>query len=122
MTRIQGLPVQLVEIPGLISGAGEDRGGGRALLGVLRGADAIVYCHEASASFGALEEVRAEVDAAGISRPALLAATKVRRSRRRRAIARLRLAAGDLGVVLVSILDDASLVRFPATQSGGSPG
>src|SRR4029077_19656643 len=41
LTRIRGVLVQLVEIPGLIEGAHEDRGGGRALLGVLRGADAI---------------------------------------------------------------------------------
>src|ERR1700755_95745 len=40
LTRIRCVLVQLVEIPGLISGAAEDRGGGRALLGVLRGADA----------------------------------------------------------------------------------
>src|SRR5207248_4767478 len=49
LTRIGGVLVQLVEIPGLIAGAGEDRGGGRALLGVLRGADAIVYCQEVNA-------------------------------------------------------------------------
>ena len=36
LTRIGGVLVQLVEIPGLIGGANEDRGGGRALLGVLR--------------------------------------------------------------------------------------
>src|SRR5215208_4535682 len=44
LVRIGGVLVQLVEIPGLIEGAHEDRGGGRALLGVLRGADAIVFC------------------------------------------------------------------------------
>src|SRR6185369_8137285 len=49
LTRIRGVLVQLVEIPGLIAGAGEDRGGGRALLGVLRGADAIVFCHDVNA-------------------------------------------------------------------------
>src|SRR3954447_13321945 len=37
-TRLGGVLVQLVEIPGLIEGAAEDRGGGRALLGVLRNA------------------------------------------------------------------------------------
>src|SRR6186713_1622053 len=47
LTRIGGVLVQLVEIPGLIEGAHEDRGGGRALLGVLRFADAIVYCARA---------------------------------------------------------------------------
>ena len=49
LTRIGGVLVQLVEIPGLIEGATEDRGGGRALLGVLRSADAIVYCARADA-------------------------------------------------------------------------
>src|ERR687884_814822 len=33
LTRIHGVPVQLVEIPGLLEGAADDRGGGRALLG-----------------------------------------------------------------------------------------
>ena len=47
LTRIGGVLVQLVEIPGLIEGAHEDRGGGRALLGVLRNADAIVFCRAA---------------------------------------------------------------------------
>ena len=41
LTRIGGVLVQLIEIPGLIEGASEDRGGGRALLGVLRTVDAL---------------------------------------------------------------------------------
>ncbi len=49
VTSVGGVRVQLVEIPGLLEGASEGRGGGRALLGVLRNADAIVYCHAASA-------------------------------------------------------------------------
>src|SRR6187455_3206211 len=64
LTRIGGVLVQLVEIPGLIEGATEDRGGGRALLGVLRGADAIVYCIRAKGDVAELEAVRAEVGAA----------------------------------------------------------
>src|SRR6059058_595806 len=76
LTRIRGVLVQLVEIPGLIEGAHEDRGGGRALLGVLRGADAIAYCHACGSPLDELETVRAEVAAAGIERPAILAATK----------------------------------------------
>src|SRR3954470_672094 len=64
LTRIRGVLVQLVEIPGLIEGAAEDPGGGRALLGVLRNADAIVFCHAANAPTRELETVRAEVHAA----------------------------------------------------------
>ena len=108
LTRIGGVLVQLVEIPGLIAGASEDRGGGRALLGVLRGADAIVYCQDVGAPLGSLLDVRAEVAAAGIERPALLAATKADEAGTGRLDA-LRAAVPDLAVVPVSILDDASL-------------
>src|SRR5207344_549786 len=76
LTRIAGVLVQLVEIPGLIEGANEDRGGGRALLGVLRSADAIVYCARADADPGELAPVRAEVAASGIEKPSVLAATR----------------------------------------------
>src|SRR2546430_2733272 len=72
LTRIGGVLVQLVEIPGLIEGASDDRGGGRALLGVLRSADAIVYCTRADADPGELVPVRAEVTLAGIDKPAFV--------------------------------------------------
>src|ERR671936_1601972 len=75
-TPVGGVLVQLVEIPGLLEGATDDRGGGRALLGVLRGADAIVFCQDATTSLDELLRVRAEVDEAGISRPSILAVAK----------------------------------------------
>ncbi|MBA2294816.1 MAG: 50S ribosome-binding GTPase [Actinobacteria bacterium] len=76
LTRIGGVLVQLVEIPGLIDGAHEDRGGGRALFGVLRNADAIVYCRAANDSSDAFDVVRSEVAAAGIEKPSIVALTK----------------------------------------------
>jgi small GTP-binding protein len=109
LTRIHDVLVQLVEIPGLIEGAHEDRGGGRALLGVLRGADAIVYCQDASAPLNDLERVRAEVETAGIERPAMLAATKMDEAP---ADALAQLTQTGLEVVPVSVLDDASLDSF----------
>jgi len=111
LTKIHGVPVQLVEIPGLIAGASEDRGGGRALLGVLRGADAIVYCHDVTAPIGPLRKVRAEVAAAGIDHPALLAATKLDEAGPA-ALERVARAVPGLRVVGVSVLDDASLDAF----------
>jgi uncharacterized protein len=75
LTRLHGVLVQLVEIPGLIEGAAEDRGGGRALLGVLRGADGIVLCHEAPRS-AELDTIRKELAAAEIDLPTLVVATK----------------------------------------------
>lgn len=110
VTSIGGIHVQLVEIPGLLEGASDDRGGGRALLGVLRNADAIVYCHAASASPDVLVSIRNEVDAVGIVLPALLAATKVDEEDAR--VKRLVAAFDDLDVVPVSVLDDMSLDRL----------
>ena len=111
LTRIHGVLLQLVEIPGLIAGASQDRGGGRALLGVLRNADAIVFCQDVRAPLDALTDVRAEVAAAGINRPAILAATKMDEAQPED-LARLRAAVPELAVIGVSAIDDVSLEAF----------
>ena len=76
LVRIDGVLVQFVEIPGLLEGANDDAGGGRAYLGVLREADAIVYCQDATAAPDDLRPVMNEVARAAIERPGLLALTK----------------------------------------------
>src|SRR3954452_16862187 len=91
LTRLRGVLVQLVEIPGLIEGAGDDRGGGRALLGVLRGADGIVLCHDAAHPED-LDTIRSELERAGIDKPTLVVATKVDEAPA---------AAGELGVSIL---------------------
>lgn len=111
LTRIGGVLVQLVEIPGLIEGAHEDRGGGRALLGVLRGADAVVYCQDVHAPYDALRVVREEVAKAGIVLPAILAATKMDEASEQD-LARLWASVPELPIIGVSIIDDASLDAF----------
>ena len=111
LTRIGGVLVQLVEIPGLVEGASEDRGGGRALLGVLRSVDAIVFCCRADADPAELRVVRAEIAASGIEKPAFLAATRADEADPA-AVARLATAFSDLDVVPVSILDERSLDAF----------
>jgi len=111
LTRIGGVLVQLVEIPGMIEGASEDRGGGRALLGVLRSVDAIVFCCRADADPAELRVVRAEIAASGIEKPAFLAATRADEADPA-AVARLATAFSDLDVVPVSILDERSLDAF----------
>ena len=103
-TRLGGVLVQLVEIPGLIEGAAEDRGGGRALLGVLRNADAILWCHACGRPVDELETIRAEVAAAGIELPGIVAATKCDEAPPPEH--------PDMLVVPVSVLDDASLERL----------
>jgi hypothetical protein len=109
VTRIGGVRVQLVEIPGLLEGASEDRGGGRALLGVLRNADAIVYCHAATEPHEVTAQLRQEVELAGIELPALLAVTKVDEGGD---VETVGFAFPDLETIGVSVLDDASLEGF----------
>jgi small GTP-binding protein len=104
LTRIAGVLIQLVEIPGLIEGAADDRGGGRALLGVLRNADAIVFCQACTAPLDELETVRREVAAAAIDLPAFVAATKADESPP--------FVHDELDVVPVSVLDTESLDVF----------
>jgi small GTP-binding protein len=111
LVRIGGVLVQFVEIPGLIEGAAEDRGGGRALLGVLRGADVIILCQEAGRPIDDLRIVLSEVAAAGIERPSMLAATKADDASPSD-VERLRRQMPDLTVVPVSIIDDYSLERL----------
>ena len=110
LTRINGVLVQLVEIPGLIEGASEGRGGGRALIGVLRGADAIVFCQDASAPPEELRIVLDELEAAGVDKPSLIAATKADEA----GPTALAAAFPDADVVGVSVLDDDSLEAFRA--------
>lgn len=108
LTRIGGVLVQLVEIPGLIEGAAGDRGGGLALLGVLRSADAIVYCCAASADPHDLEIVRIEVASAEIEKPSLIAATRADEADDT-AVARIAATFAELQVLAVSVLDEGSL-------------
>ena len=111
LTRIGGVLVQLVEIPGLIEGASEDRGGGRALLGVLRSADAIVYCGRADGDPAELAVVLTEIETAGIQKPALLAATRADEATSDD-LQRLQASFPTLEVIPVSIIDERSLEVF----------
>jgi small GTP-binding protein len=117
LVRIGGVLVQFVEIPGLIEGANEDRGGGKALLGVLRAADAIIYCQEASGPVEPMRAVMAEVAFAGIDPPAMVAATKADEADAR-GLARVRTAFPDFDLVPVSIIDDTSLEAFKSAAWG----
>jgi len=111
LTRVNGVLVQLVEIPGLIGGAADDRGGGRALLGVLRAADAIVFCARAGYPPEELQTVREELARADIHKPAVLAVTRADEATDGD-IDRLARAFPDLAMVRVSVLDPGSLAAL----------
>jgi small GTP-binding protein len=117
LVRLRGVLVQFVEIPGLVEGAAEGRGGGRALLGVLRGADAVIFCQDASGQPSELAVVQNEVSIAGIDLPAIIAATKMDEADAS-ALARLESGFPGFQVVPVSVIDDASLDQLKAAAWG----
>lgn len=116
LIRIGGVQVQFVEIPGLLAGANEGRGNGRALLSVLREADAIVFCHDAAEPITEFTEIQNEVEAAGITKPSVLAITKLDEYERFNFSAAK--AVSNLPVIGVSVLDDDSLKMFQDTVWG----
>ena len=101
--RAGGVLVQLVEIPGLLEGASSGVGGGRALLSVLRTADAVVLCHAATSPPSGLSTLRSELEAAAIDLPMIVVVTKADE-----------VEDADIppDALAVSVLDDASLDRF----------
>ena len=111
LTRVGGVLVQLVEIPGLIEGAHEGRGGARPLLAVLRVADAILFCQDASAAPADIAHVTAEIAAAGIDLPAAVAATKADEAPGE-AVEKVHATFPHLEVVGVSVLDEESVDRL----------
>jgi small GTP-binding protein len=108
VTRINEVEIQLVEIPGLIEGASTGRGGGRALLGVLRHADAMVLCHDARRPPDDVLSLRRELDETGIDLPCLVAATRGDEATEQQLTA-LQEGLAGLEFIPVSVLDDASL-------------
>jgi small GTP-binding protein len=71
-----GVTIQLVEIPGIITGAAEDRGGGKALLGIAKSADATVILHDLTMPPDELDIILNELQKAKIKPPSLLICTK----------------------------------------------
>ena len=108
VTRIEGVEIQLVEIPGLIQGASRGRGGGRALLGVLRHADGMVICTDAQRPARDVRTIQHELHEAGIKLSCLVAATRSDEASNED-LRRLREGLGDMDVIPVSVLDKESL-------------
>lgn len=76
--KVEGALIQLVDLPGLIEGAVDGKGGGRALLSCVRSADAIIYVVPATEqglqdALQIIEEVETD---AGISLPSAIIVNK----------------------------------------------
>ena len=72
-----GLWIQLVEIPGIIAGATEGRGGGQALLSVAANADGLMIAHDLTADPQELNIILTELAKTKLPQPLLIAYTKM---------------------------------------------
>lgn len=78
-TRVDcgGLWIQLVEIPGLIAGATEGRGGGQALLSVAANADGLMIAHDLTTDPQELNIILTELSKTELPQPLLIVYTKI---------------------------------------------
>lgn len=65
MMEYKGANIQILDVPGLISGASEDKGGGKQVLSVVRSSDMVVLVVDAD-RIGMVEDMRQELYGAGI--------------------------------------------------------
>ena len=72
-----GLWIQLVEIPGLITGAAEGRGRGQALLSVAANADGLMIAHDLTADPQQLDIILEELSKTKLPQPSLIVYTKM---------------------------------------------
>lgn len=72
-----GLWIQLVEIPGIITGATEGRGGGQALLSVAANADGLMIAHDLTADPQELNTILTELAKTKLPQPLLIVYTKM---------------------------------------------
>lgn len=72
-----GLWIQLVEIPGLITGAAEGRGRGQALLSVAANADGLIAVHDLTADPQQLDIILTELSKTKLPQPLLIVYTKM---------------------------------------------
>ncbi len=72
---IGGAALQLVEVPGILPGAADDRGHGRALLGAVRTADFVVLIASLREPIDALLDVLTEMECADVRRPCVMCLT-----------------------------------------------
>lgn len=77
VVNINGAYFQIVDLPGIIEGAGEDVGGGRRLIGIIKNTDGIILMHDLSKPLKELEKIVKELKKANIQKPTLIIGNKI---------------------------------------------
>ncbi len=66
VVNINGAYFQIVDLPGIVEGAGEDVGGGKRLIGIIKNTDGIILMHDLSTSLKEFEKIVKELEKANI--------------------------------------------------------
>lgn len=109
MVNFGGAQVQIVEIPGLLQGASEGRGSGKAMLASARNANYLVLMTSVDVPVEKIEVVYKEVGRADLPEPKFLICNKIDLPNAQRVLGELKKLFPGLEVVPVSVEKNAGL-------------
>jgi uncharacterized protein len=73
---INGAEFQIIDLPGLVEGAVDDVGGGRRLIGIVKGSDGIILMHDLTKPLADVEKIVNELEKAKITKPLIVVGSK----------------------------------------------
>lgn len=77
IVKINGAQIQIVDLPGLIKGATEDKGGGRRLIGIVKNTDGIIIMVDLTRPFSELDKILKELEKADIEKDRIILGNKL---------------------------------------------
>jgi small GTP-binding protein len=98
-----GAHVQIVEIPGLVQGATEGKGGGRAMLSAARNANYLVLMTSVDTPLQKVREVSDEMQRADLPRPRFIICNKIDLPQGAEAVQKIRSEFSGLEIVPISV-------------------
>lgn len=76
MVDVNGAEFQIIDLPGLVEGAVDDIGGGKRLIGIVKGSDGIILMHDLTKPLEDVDKMVHELKKAGINKPTIILGSK----------------------------------------------
>jgi small GTP-binding protein len=102
VVTLNGAHIQVVDLPGLIEGASEDKGGGRRLLGIVKNSDGILLMVDLSKPLEEFEPIIRELKRSEINKPLIVIGNKIDVKGARQRLVRLKKKFPDQEVIALS--------------------
>ncbi len=122
IVKLHGAPIQLVEVPGLIEGASQGKGSGKAYLSAVRAADVGIFMGALTEhDFNLFCDVVREIEQAGIDLPRFVITTKADLPGAQEVFDRYRSACAGSRLVRISVQNEEGLeeVREALWEAAG---